>query len=424
MSTLQPLMQFAPVQRTLANGLTVLLEPLPYLRSATAGIWIKTGSARETEAQAGISHFLEHLFFKGTTTRTARQLMEAIESRGGHLNAFTSRDYTCIYAKSLGEHIGNAVEILADILRNSQFFDFDKEKNVVLEEIATIEDVPEDFVHDVFYARLWPEHPLGRPIAGTEESVSATTLEDVRTYYRSWYEPSSMILSVSGSFDEDELLALIEREFSGMAAAEPPRDTTPAHSRPALELIDREIAQHHLCFGFPAPKATDEKRYVYSMLSSVLGGGSTSRLFDRIREEAGLAYSIYSFHSTYDVAGVLGVYAAVAPENLEQAVNLSTAEIVKLRNELIPAEELALNREQLKGGLLMSLESTYSRMSRMAKSYIYFGRVTPVEEIVAAVEAVTEEDIRQAAHEVFHPERCTFVSLGPTEGIKLETLAL
>lgn len=408
----------------LENGLTVLLEPLPYLRTVAAGVWIAAGSANEEPRQAGVSHFLEHLFFKGTTKRTARQIMEAIESKGGHLNAFTSRDYTCLYAKMLGEHVGTSIEILGDILKNSQFFDFEKERNVILEEIASIEDVPEDHVHDLLIRSFWPDHPLGTPITGTKETMSAMTVDDVRAYFQHWYRPENLIVSVAGSFDEAAVLAQIEDEFSSLpsgAASQP--EGAPAFA-PGVQQIESDISQDHLCFAFPGPSVFDERRYVYNMLSNALGGGSTSRLFETIREQEGLAYSIYAHHSSFWHTGMMGVYAAIAPGNLGKAYDLCFGEIRRLRDEPLPQQELELNREQLKGSVLMMLENTFNRMTRMAKSYMYHGRVIPIDEIIAGIEAVTAEQIQQLAQERYTPDQCALVVLGPKNGTTIESVPL
>ncbi|MBN2309783.1 MAG: insulinase family protein [Candidatus Hydrogenedentes bacterium] len=404
--------------RRLANGLTVLLEPLPYLRSVTAGLWIQAGSACERERQGGISHLLEHLFFKGTESRTARQLVEAVERYGGQLNGFTSRDYTCLYAKTLDTHAATGLEILADIALRSRFCDFDKERNVVLEEIASVEDVPEEYAHDLFALRLWPDHALGRPVTGTDESVSAITLDDVRAFYDTWYRAGNMILAVVGSFEPDAVFERIEAEFGPLPAgpAVAPGDAPefqPPRFGAGSEAVHRDIAQTHLCLGFPGPTPTEPRRYVYDVLNSALGGGATSRLFDRIRESEGLAYSIYSMISCYRRSGYLGMYAAMAPENLERAAGLAFDEMRRFCDEPMAADELALNREQLKGGLLMSLERTFNRMVRLAKSMMYHGRIVPIEEVVAGIDAVTEAEVQQLACEAFTAEGCALVTLGP-----------
>lgn len=412
------------VARKLDNGMTVTFERLPYLHSATAGVWVKTGSANEQPEQAGVSHFLEHLFFKGTKTRTARQIMEPIESRGGHLNAFTSREYTCLYVKTLDKHLATAVEVLADVIKNSTFCDLEKERNVVLEEIASIEDVPEDYTHDLISERLWPDHPLGGPVSGREETVSALALQDVQNYYKAWYRPRNMYFSIAGNFDENAVLEQVDREFGGL-----PPSTSHKHSGPptfsaGIEVVERDIAQNHICMAFPGPTVSDERRYVYDILSSAIGGGTTSRLFQRIREDEGLAYSIYSFHSCFFTAGMFGVYAAVAPEHLDQTLDLIFEEVRKFRGQPISETELENNREHLKGSMLMSLESTFNRMSRMAKSMLYYKRLLGISEIIRSLDAVTTADLHQVAGEIFQPERCTMLILGPSPAKPIEHIQL
>ena len=421
-----PVVETSPQVRQLTNGITLLTERVPYVRSVSLGAWITTGSANEPSHLTGISHFLEHLFFKGTSTRTARQLMEAIESRGGHLNAYTARDYTCIYAKTLDTHLDTAAEILGDVLCDSQFFDFEKERNVILEEIASNEDVPEEYIHDLFMSDLFPGHSLGAPISGTEKSVSRISPDDVRAYYAAWYHPRNVVVSAAGNFDEDEILDRIEKAFAPLSAADGP--SVPAYDAPAqgtgVRECRRKIAQSHYCIGFPGPATGSPDRFVYDVLSNALGGGSTSRLFERIREQEGLSYAIYTFQSAYYRAGLLGIYAAVAPENLDRALSMTFEELRGIRDTRISAEETALNREQLKGGLLMALEETFHRMSRMAKSYIYYGRVVPVDEVIARVDAVTPEAVHELANHILHPERCMVTVLGPKNALHLPEIPL
>ncbi|MCP4641804.1 MAG: insulinase family protein, partial [bacterium] len=365
------------VVHTLANGLTVVVEPLPYLHSVSAGIWIQAGSACETPQLSGISHFLEHLFFKGTETRSARDLVEALERHGGQLNGFTSRDFTCIYARALDTHLDTALDILADVMQRSQFSDFDKERSIVLEEIASVEDVPEEYIHDLLVKNLWPAHSMGQPVTGTCDSVAALSLDDVRTYFDTWYRPSNMVLAVVGNLEPEHVIRTAETLFGGMTPGTAAFDDETPQFGAEIQAIPRDIAQSHLCLGFPGPSALDPERFTYDVLSCALGGGATSRLFDRIRESEGLAYSIYSFFSSYRQSGMLGVYAAVAPENLDRAGRLAFDEIKRICDEAMPEDEAAMNREQLKGGLLMSLERTFNRMVRVAKSMMYHGRFVP-----------------------------------------------
>jgi len=408
----------------LPNGLRIAIERLPHLHSATAGVWIKSGSANEQPHESGIAHFLEHLFFKGTETRTTHQLMSAIESRGGHINAFTSREYTCLYVKMLDRDIHIGIEILADLIKNSLFSDWEKERNVILEEIASIEDTPDEYVHDLLAEHHWPNHPMGRPISGTLQSVSALTLDHVRAFHRSWYTPGEMIVSIAGNFDEEAVLEQVKREFEGLPANPTPERTGPPEFVPGIHGIQRDIAQAHVCLAFPAPHVGDEQRFACDLASSILGGGSTSWLFEKIREEEGLAYTIYAFNSFHVTAGMLGVYAAVAPESYDLAMSLTFEALRKLRDEGVSTEELEMNRQQIKGNLLMALESTSARMSRMAKSLIYYDRIVSIDEVIERLDAVTREQVQGYAQRAFGPTNCTLTVLGPARGYDIEKIAL
>ncbi len=399
--------------RVLANGMRVLFDVMPHVRSISAGVWIRTGSANERAEQAGISHFLEHLFFKGTTTKTARELMVAIEGRGGSMNAFTTRDYTCVYARTLDSQTQTAIEILGDVLRDSQFFDFEKERSVILEEIASIEDVPEDYAHDLLMERVWPNHALGRSVSGYDDTVSALTIEQVRAYFEAWYRPENMLFTLAGRFDPDEAFQWVRAQFEDLPATPAPETYAPPLFGGGLDTEVRDIAQSHYCLAFPGPSATDPQRYVYEMLTNALGGGSTSRLFERIREQEGLAYSIYAFRSSYRPCGLVGLYAAVAPETLRHAIDITCEELRKLRETPMSEHELELNREQLKGGFLLSLESSFNRMSRLAKSMMHHGRILSIDEIIAGVDAVASDEVMRLAQAIFTASSCAGIILGP-----------
>ncbi|MBI1319028.1 MAG: insulinase family protein [Candidatus Hydrogenedens sp.] len=408
----------------LDNGMTVALEHLPYLRSASIAIWIRTGSAHETPEENGIAHFIEHLLFKGTEKRTAHDIMDAIESRGGHFNAFTSRGYTCYYVRILEQHTAAAIEVLADIVKNSIFHDMDKERGVILEEIATNEDTPDDFIHDLLALYHWPDHALGRPIAGSAASVTGITKDMVRDFSRRWYNPANMYFVISGNIDTEAVLGQLREEFSplpGSPVAQP--DSAPVFQA-GIEGHERDIAQAHLTLAFPGPKLATQERFVADLTSMVLGGGSTSRLFERIREDEGLAYNIQTFSSYYPTAGMLGVYAAVAPENYRKTLDLTFQEIRKVRDEGVPQKELDACREQIKGYTLMSLESTFSRGSRMAKSLMLHGRIVPIEELIEQLEAVTTDDVQAFAAKTFRPENTAHVVLAPASAGLLEAVAL
>ncbi len=408
----------------LANGITVTLEQLPYLHSAAAGFWVKAGSANEQDREAGVAHFLEHLFFKGTETRTVHEIMEAVEGRGGHLNAFTTREHTCLYVKMLDKHLATGIEILADLARNSLFADLEKERNVVLEEIASIEDTPDEYVHDLLTAQHWPQHPLGRAIAGGQKSVSGLELEHVRGFYETWYQPEDLYFSVAGNFDEDAVLDQIRNLFEDWPGTTTPDRCGAPEFSGGVQVVERDIAQAHVCLAFPGPPLEDKRRYICDMTSCVLGGGSTSRLFERIREEEGLAYAIYTFHSFHTVAGMLGICAAITPPNLGRTLELTFEELRRMREEPVSEKEMDSNREQIKGNVLMALENTFTRMSRMAKCMMYYGRIVPVSEIIENVDAVTPEEIQAHAQQTFTEPNCAVTVLGPPGACKVEKVAL
>jgi len=408
----------------LPNGMTICMERLPYLHSCSVGIWVKAGSANEAEHEAGAAHFLEHLFFKGTQTRTARQLMAAIESKGGQMNAFTSRGYTCLYVKMLDDAVHTGIEILADLVKHSLFSDMEKERNVILEEIASIEDTPDEYIHDLFSEHHWPNHPLGRPVSGYAESVAKLSHDDITNFYKTWYRPEALYFSIAGNFDEEAVLAQVTAEFEGLPAGSVPPPCGPPIFNAAIHHELDDIAQSHICLALPAPRLDDPERYTCELVSSILGGGSTSWLFERIREDEGLAYSIYTFHSYYPMAGILGVYAAVAPQNQARTLELTFEAFRKMRETGVSQEDLEMNRQQIKGAMLMSLESTFNRMSRMAKCMMYYGRILEAEEVVAKIDAVTTDDARNFANQYFQADRCAVLTLGPKECGTLESIAL
>ncbi len=399
----------------LDNGFTIAMERLPYLHSASCGVWIKTGSAAEQAREAGLAHFLEHLFFKGTQRRNVHQIMDAVESRGGYLNAGTSREYTTLYSRMLEQHIDIGIDVLADILINSTFRDLEKERGVILEEIASIEDTPDELSHDLLAEHHWPDHPLGRPVSGYAETVSAMKYEDCRAFYSTWYKPDNMVFAIAGNFDEDKVLRQVEQAFRDLpAGAVPPMDSAPSFQA-GVKMVERPITQTHIGIAFPGPCATDDARYCCNLLAGVLGGGGTSRLFELIREEEGLAYNVYAYHTNHIAVGMMGVYEAVAPQNSERALDLTFKELQRIRDEVVELEELERSREQLKGSMLMALEGTYARMSRMAKGLLFKGRISPVEEIIAAIDAVTPEDLTAFAQQHFRSESCALLLLGPSQ---------
>jgi len=400
---------------TLDNGIVVLLEEVPWVHSASFGVWIRAGSSHETGVTNGISHLLEHLFFKGTPSRNARQIVETVERSGGTANAFTGREHTCLYVKMLDTHLPEGIELLADILRNSLFCEIDKEKHIVLEEISSILDDPEEYAHDLFMEDLWPDHPFGFPIAGTREAVSNLGLDQIREFYSQRYRGGNIVISAAGNFDENEVLKLVTKYFGDIEDGHAGVDISAPEPSPGIYVHPRDIEQTHINMGSSGLSATDPRRFSLALLSTILGGNAMSRLFQRVREVEGLAYSVYTFVSTMERTGTVGVSAAVAASNLARATEVILEEIQRVRSGPVPDDELHNAKEYLKGSITLGLEGTFNRMSRLAKSYLYRGKVETIETIIEQIEAVQIDDIQRSAQELLDPARQTVTTLGPAD---------
>jgi len=400
-----------------ANGLTVLSEKLPGVRSAAVGIWVRSASAHETPDRMGVAHLLEHLVFKGTERRTAKQLAQELEVRGGSLDAYTSRDHTSFQAHILDADVPLAVEILTDLVRHPllRAEDLDLERNVVLEEISGVDDTPDDLVFELHAKTLWPEHPYGYSILGTPGSVGALTAGDLAAVHQAGYYRGNCVIAAAGHVDHAQLLTVLEREgwFEGSAeAARLPVTAVPA-ARGAVHAESRVSAQTHIVLGTDTFGARDPRRYALAILANVLGGGMSSRLFQRIREELGLAYAVYAFQQLYQSAGVVGVYVGTAPATAEAAESAIREELSRMAREGLPAEELAGGRQQLKGQVMLSLESPSSRMHRLAGMVLHRDRYRRLDEVLAEIDAVTLEEVAALAGEYLQPERWSVVRLGP-----------
>lgn len=415
-ATLLPSLEEDIQFHVLPNGIRIYTKKIPYLFSTNIGIWVPVGSSSEPEGKEGIAHFLEHLFFKGTKTRTTHDIMEAIECKGGQINAFTTQEYTCFYIKTLTENVALAVEILADILQNSTFYEIDKEREVILQEISLLEDTPEDVILDLFHQFVWHNYPLSKPILGTVHSVKGITRQDVVSFYKKIYTTQNLIITVVGNFEEKELLAQFSRWFKDFPNRVIKRNTRRTSIfQPGVKHHQRDISQIHFCLGYPAPTITDDERFICELASNILGGGSVSRLFYRIREQEGLAYNIFSFHELFRDAGTFGVYAGVAPENFRTVVDIILHEIEKLKREPISPEELELYRQELKGDFLLAHEHAETHMSRMGKSIIYYDHVLSLKEILDAFDQITPHQICQFFQKYCTPENIALVSLGPAK---------
>jgi predicted Zn-dependent peptidase len=398
---------------TLDNGIAVLLEEMPWVHSASLGVWIKVGSSRESVATNGVSHLLEHLFFKGTPTRDARQIVEAVEKSGGSANAFTGRENTCLYVKMLDSHLHEGLDLLADILCNSLFCDFDKELQIVLEEIASVNDSPEELVHDLFMEDMWPDHPLGLPIAGKREGVSKLTIDQVREYYLRQYVADNIVIAAAGNFDSDDLLNRIGGRFAGMNTGTVEKGPAAPKQAAGVWEHTRDIEQTQISFGAAGVSACDDRRYTMAILSTILGGNAMSRLFQRVREAEGLAYSVYSFTSAMELTGTVGVSAAVTPQNVNRTMEIVLEEIDRMRTELVPSDEMHNAREYLKGSIILGLEGTFNRMSRMARGHMYRAEIEDTDIILERIDKVTPKDVQNLATQVFGREKETLTTLGP-----------
>lgn len=406
-------------QTVAPNGLVILTELLPGVRSVAAGVWVRTASAHEARGKMGVSHLLEHMVFKGTERRSARQLALELEARGGALDAYTSRDHTNYQAHILDEDLPRAVDVLTDLVRRPLLReeDLSLERNVVLEEIATVEDTPDDQVFELFSERLWPEHPYGYSILGTRETVGALSATDLQAVHGAGYYPANCVIAAAGRVEHEQVLALLAQEgwFEGSTTAAAPRapvQPLPAH-RGEEHRIERDSAQTHLVFGTDTFPYRDRRRFALSLVTNTFGGGMSSRLFQRIREELGLAYAVYAYQQFFQAAGVAGVYVGTQPGTADKAAEAIRAEYARLAREGLPADDLEQGKQQLKGQVMLSLESPQSRMSRLATLALHGEAYRPLDAILAEIDAVSADDVAAITAEYFNPDRQTVVRLGP-----------
>lgn len=412
----------------LSDGLTLLFEKVPGMRSASIGVWLRMGSRHEPARLSGICHFIEHLVFKGTETRSAREISLLTDRMGGNLDAFTSKENTCFYARVLDEHLPMAVDLLADIVRRPRFDgeELERERKVILEEIRMVSDSPEDRIYDLFCEEFWPRHPLGRPIQGTEEKVSRVSRRTVDNFFRRAYVPPNLVIAVAGHVSARDR-RLIRKAFSGLPAGERVASGRPPRFVPGVRKERRkQLEQVHLMFGVPGLAAGDEGRFTVHMLNTVLGGSISSRLFRRVREERGLAYSVASHVHTHEGAGLVTVYAGTSPQVAGEVLTVCLEEMRDLAATAPTAEEVDVARDHLKGNMLLALESTASRMSRAAREEIVLGRHYEPAEIAARLDAITAEDLRQMAERLFAGKEVALAAVGNTAGwrVRKRELAL
>jgi predicted Zn-dependent peptidase len=412
----------------LKNGLVVASEVMSHFRSVSIGVWVRCGSRFEDEHVTGISHFIEHLLFKGTTARTAADIAKAIDSVGGQLDAFTDKEYVGFYARVLDRHLPLAFELLSDIVLNPTFpaREIEHERNVIFEEINTVEDSPQDLIHELYLESFWDGHPLGRRIAGNRESVTRIGRRHVMEYFRCNYHAAcNTVISVAGNIRHREVRALAERCFSDLPPGTESNPGLPPAPRSARTVRYKpNLEQTHLCIGVPCPSRLSEDRFCLHLLSNILGGGMSSRLFQNIREKRGLVYAIDSILSLYRDAGTLVVSAAAAPQSAAKVVKLILKEFRNLRDELVSTEELDRAKECIKGLMVLSLESSSSRMMYLAQQQIDFGRFYRLKENLGRIDAVRRADLCRLAREIFDSSTLTMAALGNGKGSSLESVTL
>jgi len=400
---------------TLSNGIRVVSETLPKSRALSIGVWVKVGARHEPKEIGGVSHFIEHMFFKGTQKRTARDIATEIDSLGGEMNAFTSQESTTYYVKVLDEHLATAIDILSDILLGSKFdpAEMEKERKVILEEIKGVEDTPDDYIHELFTGTVWADNSLGRPILGTKDTIKSLKHSDILTYIDNYYSPREIVISVAGNFEHARLIELLDDAFgkllrSGISKQE----AAPGFNR-AVTVRKKQLEQVQVCLGCKGLNYTHDDRFGFMALNTLLGNSMSSRLFQEVREQNALAYSIYSYVTAYRDTGLLTIYAGTDPANTLKAIQLIVKELRKIRDEgITPAEETRV-KNQLKGNLVLSLESSNSHMSRIARQEIYFGKYLSFDDTIKAVDKLTAEQIKRIAQQLFTRESLSLSILGP-----------
>ncbi|MFZ5452367.1 MAG: M16 family metallopeptidase [Thermodesulfobacteriota bacterium] len=402
----------------LSNGLRVISEADPHFHSVAVGVWLNVGSRDEVSEENGLTHFLEHMAFKGTPERSALDIAREIDQLGGSCNAFTSKENTCFHGKVLAENLPRLLDLLSDLVLNPsyQLQDLERERQVILEEIGAQEDSPEDQVQVQFAKAFWGDEPFGRPILGEEDRISQVTREQLLNYRASAYRPEAIIVAAAGRVAHQEILDLVTSRFQDFRNGSPHRSREAVATYPGISQVSRDLEQVHVCLGTKGPAAGDKDRYAATLLQLILGGNMSSRLFQVVREELGLAYSIYAFLSFFSDTGLLGVSGGVSPKNLEQLLDATYREFKKLKEEAVSEEELRAAKEYLRGSIYLHAEDCDHRMMRLAKNEIHFGHYIPLEEIIQGLLQVTAGEIQDQARKLLQPQNWGLALLGPVAG--------
>ena len=406
---------------TLDNGIRVITETVNHVQFMSMGFWVGVGSRYESEKQWGITHFIEHMLFKGTEKRTADQISGAVDAVGGQLIAFTSKENTCYYIKTLTEDFPLAVDVLSDMFLNSRFDNEEiaKEREVIIEEIKMYEDTPDDQVHDLMSANLWPDHPLGRAILGTEESIAAFDHDMLKDYMKQYYTGSNIVVSVVGNISHKQVVDAIQEVLGGIPKGKPNQYAIADRAKAGVNCYYKEIAQSQICVAMPGVAKEDDRLFPLSILNTYLGGGMSSRLVKKIREEEGLAYSVYSYNGSYTDTGAFVISVGTRPENCQRVIDIILEELEDVRQNGITQDELDKSFSQLKGSLYMGLETVNSRMNKLGRSLLIYDRVITPEENVDDLSKVTVEDVKALAGDMFRRENLQITVLGPVEDVKM-----
>ena len=411
--------------RTLDNGIKVALESIPYVRSISFGIWVKNGSRNELPRENGVSHYIEHMMFKGTENRTARQIAEEMDALGGQINAYTTKEYTCYHTRVLDKHIDRALDVMSDMVLHPLLAEEDirKERNVITEEIYMYDDAPEELVHDALQDAIWRESILGMPILGTEETIAAFDSKFIREYYERNYHQENIVLSVAGNFEMEEMLEKLNGTLGGWKREQPfrPYDTQASYHISHVEK-EKDVEQVHICIAFPGLEREHPQKYAMAIFNTLFGGGMSSRLFQKIREEHGLTYSIYSYTTAFADTGIFTICASMNPNQAEKVFGLIAEEIKEVKAEAFHEKLIEVTKEQMISNFIIGTESTLNRMTSAGASLLLRGKVQETEEVIQKIEAVTAEDVLAVARKVFDFEKLSYSAVGNLKGNDFKAL--
>jgi len=416
---------FMVEMRTLKNGLRVALEEIPYVRSISFGIWVKNGSRNETVAENGASHFIEHMLFKGTEKRTAKEIAEEMDAVGGQINAYTTKEYTCYHTRVLDKHFGAALDVMSDMFLHSKFdaTDMEKEKNVIREEILMYEDASEELVHDALQEEIWRGSSLGMNILGTAETLQSIDSEILVSYFKRNYQIANTVLSLAGNFKIDDAIRQLEKYFGEWENTIPfTQGDTKTEYNPSLVVRKKDVEQVHISLAFPALQRDHEKKYAIAVLNTIFGGGMSSRLFQRLREENGLTYSVYSYTSAYEDCGLFAIYASMNPTQVTEAVSLIFEEIKKLKTEGFSSKIVEVTKEQIISNFIIGTESTVNRMNAAGAVALLRNTMETTEEVIRKIESVTVKDLEQLVDLLFKKEKMSLCAVGNVDKIGWQEL--